>query len=104
LPPGIRSVFLSYHFGQDEPLVQAIKEVIDRQGLDPVTGERLGGGEVPATVKTLIRNADAIVALLTRRFRIGEAEMKLWDTYPCVRAYIRLPAREASDRDRGERG
>lgn len=50
-----------------------------------MTGERLGGGEVPATVRNLIRNADAIVALLARRFRLGEAEMKLWDTYPCVR-------------------
>jgi TIR domain-containing protein len=82
-PP--RSVFFSYHFGSDQPLVSDITKQIERQGLELITGDRLGGGEVPATVKNRIRSADAVVALLTRRYRIGDAELKLWDTYPWVR-------------------
>lgn len=81
----IKSVFFSYHFGEDKQLVLAIAKCVERQGLELVTGERLGGDEVPSAVKNRIRNAGSLVALLTRRYRIGEPKMKLWDTHPWVR-------------------
>jgi hypothetical protein len=83
--PKIKSVFLSFHFEDDNQLVTDIRSRVERQGLEPVTGERLGGSEVPRTVKDRIRTADATIALLTRRYRLGDPKLKLWDTYPWVR-------------------
>ncbi len=73
--PEIKTVFLSFHFEKDREFVRAVTECIERQGLEIVTGERLGGGEVPSAVKERIRSADSLIALLTRRYRIGEPEL-----------------------------
>jgi hypothetical protein len=82
----IKTVFLSYHFGEeDETFVQSIRNCIERQGLEVVTGERLGGDVLSAAIEGRIRKADSLIALMTRRYTIGEPEMHLWDTYPFVR-------------------
>ena len=81
----LETVFFSYHFEEDQELVRAIIKCIERHGLELVTGKRLGGGEVPSAVKDRIQSADSLIALMTRRYKIAEPNLELWDTYPWVR-------------------
>ena len=81
----LETVFLSYHFKEDQELVLAIIKCVERQGLEVVTGGRLGGGEIPSVVKDRIRGADSLIALMTRRYKIGGSEIEFWDSHPWVR-------------------
>ena len=66
----MRSIFLSYHFGPNEPeLVRLAKDVISAQNLNVETGEDLGGGVLLPEVEQRIRDSDAFVTPLRYEYQ-----------------------------------
>jgi hypothetical protein len=64
----MRKVFLSHSFGDpDRSLVSLVERLIRAHGLVPTFGRNLGGGALSDEVTRLVDEADAVVALLTRR-------------------------------------
>lgn len=82
----IHTVFLSHNFGDtDSELTEAVRDVLRRKhGLDVVTGRRLGGAEL-STIKQMIKDADCLIALMTRRHQIEKCSPVIWDSHPWIR-------------------
>jgi hypothetical protein len=74
-------VFLSYQFrDEDRDLVAKIEALLASQDVPIVRGKRLGGGALTPEVMQRIESADALVALMTRRDRVGDEAEGRWRT------------------------
>jgi hypothetical protein len=74
-------VFLSHSFaGDDGDLVQCLERLLSSHNVLVVRGRRLAGSQLTPEIKRLIDGADALVALMTRRDRIGDPSQDLWRT------------------------
>jgi hypothetical protein len=75
-------VFLSHSFRpEDRHLVAKIDSLLGAQDVLVATGRRLGGAAITPEILRRIETTDALVALLTRRERIGEEEAGRWTTH-----------------------
>lgn len=75
----MNKIFVSYHY--DDPnkgLAAIVNDLLDGHSLRFTTGGPLGGGELTPTIKGQIEDADALIALLTRRDNLGNGK---WTTY-----------------------
>ncbi len=79
-------VFLSFSFRpEDRELVDQLQQLVRAHGIRAVTGRRNDGGDLTEEIKKKIEEADALVALMTRRDPIGDAADMIWRTHPWVR-------------------
>jgi hypothetical protein len=74
-------VFLSFAFNHGQPLTKAVERLLASHDIEIITGRRLGGETVDEAVKARILEADALVALVTRRAEIVGGG---WTTSPAV--------------------
>jgi len=75
----MKTVFLSFHY--DEPnkqLAALVEDLLDSHALRGTTGDVLGGGGLTPQIKKQIEEADALIALLTRREQLGSGK---WTTH-----------------------
>jgi len=76
---GMNKIFVSYHY--DDPnkgLAAIVDDLLDGHSLRFTTGDALGGGNLTPAIKGQIENADALIALLTRRENLGNGK---WTTH-----------------------
>ena len=79
----MEEIFVSFHFGpEDRELVQKVRTILESQGVRPVTGEDLGGGQLTQEVMDRIDGCDALVALMTPRDQLASGKFR---THPWVR-------------------
>lgn len=72
-------VFLSQSFATDDrDLVRCLERLLSSHDVLVVRGRRLAGNQLTTEIKKLIDGADALVAFMTRRDRIGEQGRDLW--------------------------
>jgi hypothetical protein len=75
----MNTVFLSFHY--DEPnkrLAATVEDLLDSHGLRGTTGDVLAGGNLTPEIKKQIEDADALIALLTRRDQLANGG---WTTH-----------------------
>lgn len=81
----MKDVFVSYHYdegGVNAKLVKQVEDLLESHNLRAVTGDVLAGGAVTPEIQRQIEDADALVALLTRRDSLKNGT---WTTHPfCV--------------------
>ncbi len=78
-------VFLSYSFhGEDSDLVQALERLLSSHNILIDRGRRLGGGQLTPEVRQLIDGSDGLVALKTRRERVGDPAENRWRSSPWI--------------------
>lgn len=78
----MKAVFLAHAFRpEDRELVSRVEALLVSHDVRPTTGERLGGQELTPAIKTRIRAADGLIALLTRRDQITTGG---WTTHQWV--------------------
>jgi hypothetical protein len=80
----LESIFLSYSFSkpEDRILVVEIEELLRSFGIKLETGLNLGGNQLTDEIKSLIRRADGLIALASRRDRLDSGD---WHTHPWIR-------------------
>jgi hypothetical protein len=77
------SIFLSYSFNKnDRDLAARLQSLIESHGIKVLSGKRLAGGELAPGIQERIRDADALVGLMTRRDKIEGREE--WRTHDWV--------------------
>jgi hypothetical protein len=75
----MREVFLSYRYDdENRRLAQEVEQLLESHNLRAVTGDVLGGEAITPEIKEQIEQADALVALLTRRDQKAEGG---WTTH-----------------------
>jgi hypothetical protein len=78
-------IFLSYSFRNDDSdLAEGIDRLLSSHNVLVAKGARLAGGLLTDEVRRRIESSDALVALMTRRDRLGE-DAGRWQTHPWVR-------------------
>jgi hypothetical protein len=78
----MKSVFLAYRFDQvNKDLARQVEELLESHGLRAASGDALSGEVITPAVLQRIADADAIVALLTRRDQIMGAAPPRWTTH-----------------------
>jgi hypothetical protein len=83
------NVFLSFSFrSEDREFVEQLQSLLRSHGVQAVTGRVLDGEGVTPAVLAKVESSDALVALMTRRDRIGNADENRWRTHPWVRDEI----------------
>ncbi|HEY9250835.1 MAG TPA: hypothetical protein VIO38_16960 [Rariglobus sp.] len=81
----MKSVFLSHSFTQeDRELVGEIEQLLASHGLVMTRGKRLGGVSLITGIEAKIQEADALIALMTRRGQPDPAD-GFWRTHDWVR-------------------
>jgi hypothetical protein len=79
-------VFLSYAFrADDSDLAQGVERLLSSHDIIPATGRRLGGEQLNPEVQRLIEDSDGLIALMTRRERLGGVGADRWVTHPWIR-------------------
>ncbi len=79
----MENVFLSFSFrDSDRELVSEVEKLLFSHNVNVVTGRRLGGGQLTDEIRTRIDEADALIALLTRRDQLASGG---WTTHDWVR-------------------
>lgn len=79
-------IFLSHSFRpEDATLVSATERLLSSHDIRLVHGRRNAGGELTQEIMSTIARSDALVAMMTRRERIGRQEDGRWRTHPWVR-------------------
>ncbi|MEM7305270.1 MAG: toll/interleukin-1 receptor domain-containing protein [Planctomycetota bacterium] len=80
----MRSLFLSYSFSkhEDRLLVSEIEDVVRCHNVVQDNGKHLGGDALTDEIRRRIEEADALVALATRRDQLASGR---WTTHPWVR-------------------
>src|SRR5215216_4180195 len=76
-------VFIAHRF--DAPgraLASEVEDLLTSYELNATTGRELGGDELDDTVKKKIEEADALIALMTRREQLAGSNK--WVTHPWV--------------------
>jgi hypothetical protein len=72
-------VFLSYSFaGEDSDLVRALERLLSSHDILVDRGRRLAGGPLTPEIRQLIDGSDGLVALMTRRQRVGDPGENRW--------------------------
>jgi len=72
-------IFLSYSFsGEDGDLVQGLERLLSSQNILIAKGRRLAGGQLHPEVRQRIDGSDGLVALKTRRDRVGDPDANRW--------------------------
>jgi len=72
-------VFLSYSFEDaDIDLARGVERLVSSQDVLVVQGRRLGGRELTPEVRRVIADSDGLIALKTRRDRIGDPAQDRW--------------------------
>lgn len=78
-------VFLSHSFSsEDKELVRAVERLLNSQDVVVTTGLRLGGGQLHPEVRNRVDNSDGLVALRTRRDRVGQPDENRWRSSPWI--------------------
>ena len=73
----MKKAFLAFSFGDnDRELANQVEQLVGSHDVMVVTGKNLGGGALTPAVKGRIDETDALIALLTRRDKIGRAKNK----------------------------
>src|SRR5215813_1364900 len=76
-------VFIAHRFDElDRALASEVEDLLTSYELHATTGRLLGGDDLDDTVKKKIDEADAVIALMTRRDKLAEGEV--WVTHPWV--------------------
>jgi hypothetical protein len=79
-------VFVSYSFRtEDGSLAKGIERLLSSLNVLVGKGNRLAGGQLTDEVRRRIDECDGLVALMTRRERLGDASADRWQTHPWVR-------------------
>ena len=74
-------VFLSYSFsGEDSDLAQDVERLLSSHNVLIAKGRRLGGAQLTSEVRSRIDGSDGLIALETRRERVGEPSENRWRT------------------------
>lgn len=74
-------VFLSHSFSaEDSDLAQDVERLLSSHNILVVRGRRLAGGELDAEVRSRIDDSHGLIALMTRRDRVGEPNENRWRT------------------------
>jgi hypothetical protein len=92
-------VFLSYSFGgEDSDLVQGLERLLSSQNILVAKGRRLAGGQLTDEVRQRIDGSDGLVALKTRRERVGDPGENRWRSSAWIDyEYAHARAREAQE-------
>lgn len=78
-------VFLSYSFsGDDSDLVQDLERLLSSHNVLIAKGRRLGGGLLHPEVRQRIDDSDGLIALRTKRERVGEPAENRWRSSPWI--------------------
>jgi hypothetical protein len=78
-------VFLSYSFsGEDSDLVQGLERLLSSQNILVAKGRRPAGGLLLPEVRQRIDDSDGLIALKTRRDRVGEPDENRWRSSPWI--------------------
>ncbi len=76
------NIFMAFAFrDEDKGLVNYIERLLASQFVQPVTGKKLGGGQLTAEVQKRIEESDALIALMTRRDQLVNGG---WTTHKWV--------------------
>jgi hypothetical protein len=74
-------VFLSHSFSdEDGDLAQDVERLLSSHNILVIRGRRLGGGQLDAEVTRRIDGSHGLIALMTRRDRLGEQSENRWRT------------------------
>jgi hypothetical protein len=74
-------VFLSHSFAaEDSDLAQDVERLLSSHNILVVRGRRLAGGQLNAEVTSRIDDSHGLIALMTRRDRVGEPGEDRWRT------------------------
>jgi hypothetical protein len=93
----MKRIFLAFAFRDpDRSLANQVQQLLGSHDVPVVTGENLGGEELTPAVKERINESDGLIALLTRRDRIGNTRNK-YTTHEWVREELNY-ARDNSKR------
>jgi hypothetical protein len=80
----MKRIFLAFAFRDpDRILANQVQQLLGSHDVLVVTGENLGGEELTPAVKERIKESDGLIALLTRREKIGKQNK--YTTHPWVR-------------------
>jgi hypothetical protein len=92
-------VFLSHSFGdEDGDLAQDVERLLSSHNILVVRGRRLAGGQLGAEVTSRIDDSHGLIALMTRRDRIGERNQNRWRTSSWIDdeyGYARIQRKQA---------
>ncbi|HEY8185081.1 MAG TPA: hypothetical protein VIF64_03370 [Pyrinomonadaceae bacterium] len=81
----MKRIFLAFAFRDpDRALANQVQQLLGSHDVPVVTGENLGGEELSPAVKERISESDGLIALLTRRDKIGKSRSK-FTTHQWVR-------------------
>ena len=88
-----RKIFLafSYDSDSDRALANDVQSLVNSHNLETITGQNLGGGNIPQGVRDLILKCDGLVALLTRRHQLSDGN---WTTHEWVKNEVNLARSE----------
>lgn len=76
-------IFMAFAFrDEDNALVNYIERLLASQFVQPITGKKLGGGQLTPEVQKRIEESDALIALLTRRDQLVAGG---WTTHQWVK-------------------
>jgi hypothetical protein len=72
-------VFLSHSFSaEDSDLARDVERLLSSHNILVVRGRRLAGGQLNAEVMSRIDESHGLIALMTRRDRVGEPGENRW--------------------------
>lgn len=77
-------VFFSYSFGEDSKFVEGLERLLNSQNISVATGRRLAGEQLTAAIWQLIDDSDGLIALKTRRERVGDPGENRWRSSPWI--------------------
>jgi hypothetical protein len=78
-------VFLSYSFsGEDSDLVQGLERLLSSHNILIAKGRRLGGDLLLPEVRRRIDDSDGLIALKTKRERVGDSGEDRWRSSPWI--------------------
>src|SRR2546423_335603 len=76
----MKTIFLSFRYDDlNKKLASQVEDLIESHSLSAVTGDMLGGEVVTPEVLKQVEQADALIALLTRRDQLANGQ---WTTHP----------------------
>ena len=71
----MKKIFLAFAFrDNDQALANQVEQLLGSHDVRVITGERLGGEALTPSVQARIDQSDGLIALLTRRDKIGKAK------------------------------
>jgi hypothetical protein len=77
-------VFFSYSFDEDSKFIEGFERLLKSQNISVATGRRLAGEQLTAAICQLIDDSDGLIALKTRRERVGGRRENRWRSSPSI--------------------